>query len=129
MGLQEALQWAQREFPDAMAGRQLWYMDDGSLVGVLSDIAFFLRLLTGEVRDGRGRTFEECTGYRINIGKSSLWGRLSAAFHERELVGMSDGERAARSARSWSARPTRPTVVSISWEPCVRRWRAAASSR
>ena len=75
MGLQEALEWAQLQFPDAMAERQLWYMDDGTLVGILADIAFFLDLLTGGVRDAQGRTFEECTGYQINIGKSSLWGR------------------------------------------------------
>ena len=93
MGLQEALEWAQLQFPDAMAERQLWYMDDGTLVGILADIAFFLDLLTGGVRDARGRAFEECTGYQINIGKSSLWGRCSAEYHVSELEGMSVGER------------------------------------
>ena len=45
MGLQEALAMAQLEFRDQLGSRQLWYMDDGSLVGDFDDIVTFLRVV------------------------------------------------------------------------------------
>ena len=68
MGLQEALALAQAEFPDKLGSRQLWYMDDGSLCGHIDDLVAFITIIASD-------EFKERTGYHINFGKSSLWGR------------------------------------------------------
>ena len=42
MGLQEALEMAQLEFPDRLASRQLFYLDDGTVVARIEDLAAFM---------------------------------------------------------------------------------------
>ena len=81
MGLQEALQVAQTEFPDKLGSRQLWYMDDGSVGGALEDLEVFITIIGSD-------DFKERTGYYINFDKSSIWGRDLIQWDEGEIEWM-----------------------------------------